>query len=467
MNRFDLNFFKAALKKRLARFEGQLPFAFSGICIDSRQVRPGEIFVAIKGESLDGHHYISDAMAKGASAALVQYGSFKADAAVPSIFVDNTQKALTDLARTHLKSQPGLKIALTGSNGKTTTKELIKAAISACVGADHVFASYGNFNNHIGLPLNALETTSAHQFMVFEMGMNHFGEIQHLAGIVEPQIGLITNIGSAHCGNLGGPEGVAKAKGELFEALGKDAVAIVNVDDPRCVREAAARAKCKHLSFGRARFADVRVVSTQPHANGLSVEFSYQGQLETVELKLSGEHNALNAAAALAVAVSAGCDFKKAAQGLSQTSPVHGRLNVHTTKNDVRVIDDTYNANFESMEAAFGVLANLGGDTRKIVVLGEMAELGDNSVPLHRAVGALCAKKGLDYVFACGPNAHVYGEGALEAGLAASRFVWEKDPHVLAQTLVSVVQPHDTILVKGSRSSRMERIVEALLEKAE
>lgn len=436
------------------------------ISIDTRTLQKGETFIAIKGEDLDGHDYVEKAFALGAKAAVV-----KSDYVVPAhlagqtfYFVNDTLVALQDLAREHLKRMPAQRIALTGSSGKTTTKELTRCALAACLGDDAVIATAGTFNNHIGLPLSALKVRKEHKAAVFELGMNHFGEISFLAQIVRPHVGLIINMGTAHAEFLGGPDGVAKAKAELFENLSTDAIAIVNIDDPRCQREAESKVHSKRFNFGKAPWADLRLKSVQTLDPTRSrISFSYQNRVVEIELPMPGVHNALNATAALAVACAMGLDFETAAKGLQDIQGVKGRLFHHQMKDGGVLIDDSYNANPESMEAGLNVLASYAHAPRRIAVLGEMAELGEKAFDLHRSIGALLAHKNVDLLFTCGKNAMAYNEGAIAEGFDRSRIVWAENSEALAPKVFEVAKSTDVIFVKGSKSTKMGKVVEKLL----
>lgn len=436
------------------------------ISIDTRTLSEGDVFFAIKGENLDGHDFISDAFAKGASSAVV-----KSDYEIPSALLDRQFQKVDDplaelqkRAKAHLKKMPAIRIALTGSSGKTTTKELIRCALGACLGKDAVIANAGNFNNHVGVPLSAFKVLPTHKAAVFELGMNHFGEIAELTKIVNPHIGLITNIGTAHSGNLGGPDGVAKAKSELFENMGRDATAVVNVDDPRCVRDAASKVQSKRFNFGKAQWADLRLKHIETLGPTLMrLGFAYQDQSVEIELPMPGAHNALNAAAALAVACSMGLDFKTAAMGLQDIKGVKGRLAHHQLRDGIVVIDDTYNANPESMEAGLNVLASHMEAPRRVAVLGDMAELGAKAPGLHRSIGALLLQKKVNLLFACGPNALGYAEGAIAEGFDESKIVWAQDSETLAPKVCQMIEANDVVFVKGSRSTKMEKVVEKLL----
>ncbi|MES2504193.1 MAG: UDP-N-acetylmuramoyl-tripeptide--D-alanyl-D-alanine ligase [Myxococcota bacterium] len=420
-------------------------------CFDTRILVPGDIFVAIHSEKRDGHDFVAEAYQKGASAAIVHEGYPGSEPDL--IRVPDPLRAFQNLAHEHLLSMPARRVALTGSSGKTSTKNLIVAAIKACLGESATFATHGNFNNHLGVPLMAFQVTPKHQVAVFEMGMSHFGEIARLAEIVEPQVGLITNIGSAHGGVLGGPDGVAKAKAELFEALGPEHIGVVNADDPRCMREANIKLHARPIYFGQASWADVRILDFDRPT------FCYKDHLVSVDLPLLGHHNVHNAAAALAVVVALNLDFETAAAGLEQVEMAPGRLNKKVLENGAIILDDTYNANPESMEAGLSVLASFQ-NKRRIAVLGDMAGLGESTESRHHAVGAACAQKGVDLLFACGPNAKHYAEGAFEAGLPIENFTWAEDSQKLGTLVRQVLDTNDVIWVKGSRIMAMEQAVE-------
>jgi UDP-N-acetylmuramoyl-tripeptide--D-alanyl-D-alanine ligase len=436
------------------------------VSIDTRTLQPGDIFFAIKGEVDDGHAYVEKAFAKGASAAVVKKGFVVPESLAKQAFylVEDTIFALHDFAKKHMSQMPAQVVTLTGSSGKTTTKEFIRCALAACLGDDAVIANVGNYNNFVGAPLSMLKVEKHHKAAIFEIGMSQFGEIATLTRLVMPKVALITNIGTAHSGNLGGPDGVAKAKSELFENLDKDAIAVVNVDDPRCVREAAAKVQCRRINFGKAQWADVRLKECESVGpNALHVVCSYQNHDVSIDVPMPGLHNAMNVTAALAVAVALGLDFQKAASGIKNIKPIKGRLVHHKLANGATLIDDTYNANPESMEAGLNVLASHQEATRRIAVLGQMAELGTHAMGLHRSIGALLSHKKVNMLFACGPNGVGYAEGAIAEGFDQSKIVWTETNDELVEKLKQVIQAGDAILVKGSRSTRMEKVVDKLL----
>ncbi|HEY1099295.1 MAG TPA: UDP-N-acetylmuramoyl-L-alanyl-D-glutamate--2,6-diaminopimelate ligase [Myxococcota bacterium] len=443
-------------------FRNSVPDILAGVSTDSRRVGRGSLFVALRGDSFDGHAFVEQAIEKGAAAALVEAGSsIVTKTSLPLIVVDDALAALQQLAHRWLQQQPAVRIGLTGSNGKTTTKELVAAALRFDVGHDAVLATEGNLNNHIGLPLTALNVDAHHRFAVLEMGMNHLAEIEALCAIARPTIGLVTNMGTAHAGNVGGVEGVAKAKAELFEALPATGIAVVNADDARCVREAASKVKGTQLFAGTAAFADVRLTGVVDlEAGGQRLTFERAGDSAEVSLPLDGRHNAVNAALAVGAAVAVGVGFAVAVEGLSHVHHAHGRLERRRRSDGLLVLDDSYNANPDSMEAGLETLSTIAKGRATVAVLGEMLELGEQAEAAHKHIGAAAAQAGISMLFACGRFAAAYAEGARNAGLDV--VVTAADSTALAPLVATAVTPSQVVLVKGSRGARMERVLAAL-----
>jgi murE/murF fusion protein len=449
-------------------FSSTAPAVFAGVTTDSRDIEPGALFVPLKGERFDGHDWVESALASGAGAALVgRHHPLARRADLPVLVVDDTLEALQRLAHAWLRTLPAVRIGLTGSNGKTTTKELLAAALRACVGDDAVLATEGNLNNHIGVPLTALRVEPHHRFAVLEMGMNHLGEIASYCSFAPPTVGLVTNMGTAHAGNVGGVEGVARAKAELFEALPRDGIAVVNADDPRCVREAQTRSLCRRVSFGAAPFADVRLVGVVDLADGgQRLTLAYDNKQTEVTIPLEGRHNAQNAAGAVAVAVAVGLDFTTAVLGLAGVRGAHGRLERRRRADGLLVLDDSYNANPDSMEAGLETLRSIGARRVRVAALGPMLELGEHAPAAHRHIGAAAAQTGLRRLFCCGELGRHIAEGARAAGLVD--VVWAEDSSALAPLVGAALDTEAgdvVLLVKGSRGARMERVVEALFPK--
>lgn len=425
---------------------------FKGISTDSRSLDAGNLFIALQGPNFDGHDYLEQAHVAGAVAATVH----KSRAAVlPLIEVDDTCRALGRLA-SHWRDRFSIPlIAITGSNGKTTVRAMTAAILQH---AGKTLSTRGNLNNDIGLPLTLARLAERHQFAVLEMGANHPGEIEYLAGIARPTIAVVTNAGPAHLEGFGDLDGVARAKGELFAVLGENDVAVINADDPyvQLWRELASHARI--VEFGFSQTADVRA-DWDAAVDGSDMQlYSAQGTLE-LHLPLPGRHNVLNALAASAAALAAGVTLDAVRDGLESLKPVPGRFEVIKLADDLTIIDDTYNANPESLQAALDVLA-LSGHERWLV-LGDMGELGDAAADWHRDMGDKARAAGVDRLYGLGPLAAAAVTAFNGAGGAFS------EAEMLIDELQKEVHGSLTVLVKGSRAMRMEHIVEALRLKGE
>jgi UDP-N-acetylmuramoyl-tripeptide--D-alanyl-D-alanine ligase len=455
----------------------------SGVSTDSRTLLPGNLFVALRGENFDGHDHLEQAVQGGAGAVVVEAAIVKAKGLLkalppnpeqtPLLKVPDTLSALGDLAAAWRRTPPRASkpvVAITGSNGKTTTKDLCLAALGSTKPNPH--GTQGNLNNLIGLPQTLLTWPDDAWAAVLEMGMNAPGEIDRLADIAQPQVGAITCISRAHLGGvgLGSVEAIARAKCELLARLPSDGIAVLNADDA-VLRAAADQVlgdrRC--LYFGRGTEADVRLLGATPQAGGMRLDLQVLGQPHTVDLPLMGEHNAYNAAAAVAVAVALNQPIAAAVAGLAQVQGARGRLRQQRLPgSSVTLVDDTYNANPDSMKAAFSAVAQAQATSRAppgrlYAVLGDMFELGPTAPSLHAEVGAAAAATKFD-VFALGPNsAHLVG-GCTAAGGRAKG--WADDLPALVQALTQTLQPNDWVLVKGSRGMKMERVVQALTQEA-
>ena len=430
---------------------------FMRVTTDSRAIQLGDLFVALKGERFDGHDYVATALAAGAAAVVV---SEPQAASGPQVLVADTLVALGKLAGYWRGRFPIPLVALTGSNGKTTVKEMLASILRCAAGEQAVLATVGNLNNAIGMPLTLLQLHSRHRYAVIEMGMNHLGEIAYLSRIAKPDVALINNAGRAHVGEVGSLDGIAQAKGEIFQGLQPDGVALINADDAYAGYWKGLAGKHRILTFGLAEQGHSPDVSTryQVLEEGVLVTFSVAGRDITARLQMAGQHNVRNAAAACAAAWILGVDPAHITQGLGAFSGVKGRLQRKPGLRGATLIDDSYNANPESMAAAVAVLA--GGVGAKIFIMGDMGELGDAAPALHAEIGRLAGQAGIQTLFALGPlSSHAcaaFGPGArhfesLEALIAA-----------LAPRLNADV----TVLVKGSRFMQMERVVERLLAAA-
>ena len=423
---------------------------FRGVGTDSRTTPRGALFVAVRGPSFDGHDFVAGAVQRGAAAVLVERAPRET---VPFILVPDSVQAFGRLAAAWRRRFHDLPlVAVTGSNGKTTVKEMI-AAIFRTMGP--VSATRGNLNNEIGVPLTLCDLDAAHRMAVVELGANHGGEIAALTTLVRPCAGVVTQCAPAHLEGFGSIEGVARAKGELFEHLPEDATAVINTGDRYAAlwRELAGRRRC--ITFGAGTDADVRVRAGSGGGRNPIVIDTPAGALE-VDLPLPGAHNALNAAAAAAAAVAVNADPAAIRDGLAAMRPVRGRLESKRGPRDTEIIDDTYNANPVSLQAGLGVLGAKPGP--RWLVLGDMAELGDGGAALHAGAGRDAKRHGVERLLVTGALSR---EAARAFGEGAACF---EDCAALIDRLRDELPAGATVLVKGSRSMAMERVVEALVE---
>jgi len=421
--------------------------AFHGVSTDSRQLQRDNLFIALQGPHFDGHDFLAAAQARGAAAAAV---SRPVSTPLPLIEVADTRLALGRLAA-YWRARFSLPVvAITGSNGKTTVRAMTEAILSRM---GRTLSTQGNLNNDIGLPLTLTRLGAEDRFAVLEMGANHPGEIDYLAGIAQPTIAVVTNAGPAHLEGFGSLEGVARAKGELFARLDLKGVAVINADDRFAPlwRELAGRRRV--VTFGLGTAADVRA-DWEGSGTGSRVLLRTPQEAIELQLPLPGRHNVMNALAAAAAALAAGARPAAVKAGLESLPPVAGRLDSHHLAGDLTVIDDTYNANPESLQAALDVLA-LSTDATWLV-LGDMGELGAAAEELHREAGRRARRAGVDRLYCLGPLARLAAE---TFGDPAAAF---DDLDALLAALAGAVHGKLTILVKGSRSMRMERVVVAL-----
>ncbi|MCC5866361.1 MAG: UDP-N-acetylmuramoyl-tripeptide--D-alanyl-D-alanine ligase [Wenzhouxiangella sp.] len=414
-----------------------------GMMHDSRRIEPGMLFVALAGERVDGHDFLDAALARGAVAALV---TRRVAHRLPQVLVADAIAAMGLIASAWRQSLDLTLIGITGSNGKTTVKEMITAILSAQA---PTLATIGNYNNEIGVPLTLARLGPEHRFAVIEMGAGKPGDIAYLAGLARPDVAVVTNAGPAHLERLGSIEGVARTKGALFEALAPEGVAVINADDAYAGLWGEMAAHCRRLRFGLQGEADVRGQAI----NG-SVRIQTPAGAFDTPLALPGRHNLANALAAAAVAHAVGLKPDEIARGLAAMKSLPGRLASHWHPGGWRVIDDTYNANPASLYAGLQVLIGMQGEPW--LVLGDMAELGDDSVKLHAEMGRSAADLGVRRLFAVGPAT----ESSVAAfGPGACHF----DSHqALNEALARALVPGVNCLVKGSRSMAMEQVVRAL-----
>ena len=434
---------------------GRLADAATGVSIDSRTVGTGELFVAIAGPRFDGHDFLAEAAARGAVAALVHR-----DVAPPpglaAVRVADTTAALADLAR-HVRRLADLPVvAITGSTGKTTTKNMTAALLEA---RGAVLRTEGNLNNRFGLPLTMLRLRPEHRAAVLELGMSAAGELRALSAIAEPDVAVITNVGPAHLGFFASVDAIADAKAEILEGLRPGGVAVLNGDDPR-VRRAGERSGRDVVWFGRDRRFDVSAENWRGTLFGMRFDLRLPGRTVDVALPLAGPHHVANFLAAAAVAHRLGVDPEAIASGAARIHAAPHRGEVRRLGQGVTLLDDCYNASPDAVEAAV-VALGLASGRRRVVFLGDMLELGGSGAALHRDVGARLQKRA-DVVVGVGPLAAEIVDGAREAGVSAAALHHFADSTSAAAAAAGLVRAGDAVLVKGSRGMRMERVVDAL-----
>ena len=422
----------------------------AGVSTDSRSIGPGELFVALRGESFDGHDYVEAALGRGAAAALVSR-EVGTSSSLPKIIVGDTLIALGQLAKNWRSRFTIPMIALTGSNGKTTVKEMLRAILAAHAGSSAaVLATEGNLNNHIGVPLMMLRLNTAHRYAVFEMGMNHLLEIDYLTGLVQPGVALIIMAGTAHIGELGSREAIAQAKGEILAGLPAHGTAVINMHDRfgQYWRDLAGERKV--IGFGVLPEDDV-VGEFSPE----TLTIRHAGDAITVHLHVAGEHNQRNALAAAAAALAVGVPLVTIGEGLEDFEGVAGRLRSYEGHGNATIIDDTYNANPDSVRAAIDVLKARRG--KRLLVLGDMGELGPAARDMHSEIGIYAKHANLDGVFALGKLTE-----ATVMAMGASGWHFDSIDGLVEEVLPRLA-PNVTVLVKGSRFMKMERVVAKLV----
>lgn len=428
----------------------------SGVSTDSRRVAAGEVFFALRGPNFDGHAFVNDVASKGASAVVVDNTQCLAGLgqSTPAIVVQDTLKALGLLAARVRAMHRIPFVAITGSAGKTTTKEMAAAILSL---SRTVLKTEGNKNNLIGLPLTIFNLTAAHEAAVVELGISEDWEMDRLVSICRPDVSLITNIGRGHLETLGSLEGVARAKGPIYSLLPPHGVKVVNLDDPWVVK--AAGSGGERVTYSVKGPADVFVEGSETEDGlvGTRAAYNVRGRKITVRFSSPGSMNVVNGAAAIAAVLPLGVPLEHLAEGLGSWTPVKGRMGVIRT-GGVTVLDDTYNANPESMGSALRTLKEARG--RKVAVLGDMLELGDATEAEHKGVGELAASVGVDVLVAIGRSSETTAEGARRAGLK-SVFCFGSKKNAM-ELLKRILREGDTVLVKGSRGVALEEVVEGL-----
>lgn len=439
--------------------------SFDSVSIDGRTLQPKQLYIAIKGEHFNGHDFCDQAVKAGASACMV---SESVNANLPQIKVEDTRVALGQLARLNRQASNARLVAVTGSSGKTTVKEMVLSILSEM---GNTLATRGNLNNEIGVPLTLLRLEREHQYGVIELGASAGGEISYLVSLVEPEVAIITNAGRAHLSGFGRLSDVVDAKGEILTGIRPGGTAVLNADDEHYIKW-----RLIALSEG----SSVVAFSTNPskittHADYFCADLETENPEVTtfvlvapedeikIRLPLPGQHNIANALAAAAASMALGATIEQVKIGLEQMKPVPGRMISYPGENDCSLIDDTYNANPGSVEAAIETLASYSG--RRILVLGDMGELGQQSEQLHRAMGISAAENKIDAVFTLGEKSQATYEGYVGSYLGSGGAFQDRDQLLVA--LRKKLNKKTVVLVKGSRSARMELVVNALREMPE
>ena len=445
--------------------EGREGETFRGLSTDTRSLERGQAFVALVGDRFDGHDYLPRAVELGAALLVVEKEvAPPSHAPVPLLRVANTRLALGSLARAWRDAVGPTVVAITGSMGKTTTKELTRQVV-ATLGATQ--ATAGNLNNDIGLPLTLCGLEQETRYLVVELGMNAPGEIAYLTGLCRPDVAVVTNVAPVHVEGLGSLEAIGREKGAIFGGLtasegARPEWAILPAGEGLLTASVASVPRARQLRFGTATEADVRLVSTESAGvAGTRVALEVRGERLEFLLPLAGRHNALNAAAAAAVGVALGAPTEAIGRALVEAPRLHHR-SVLARIGPWQVLDDCYNANPEAMKAALGTLAELAQEAPAFAVLGEMRELGDEAEAFHHEVGRHAAGCGLAGLVTVGPRAHALAEGARQAGMPAARIVEAADAEEAARVVTERLSPNGWLLVKASRGAQLERVIDAL-----
>ncbi|WP_153126758.1 UDP-N-acetylmuramoyl-tripeptide--D-alanyl-D-alanine ligase [Peribacillus tepidiphilus] len=452
---------KRSLQEIASMMNGQLNKEYDieirGVSIDSRKIEEGNLFIPFKGEHVDGHQYVKSAIEKGAGASLWQKDVPNPPEDIPLIFVEDPLKALQALAKNYLMQLSVKVVGITGSNGKTTTKDMVAALLSTQY---RVHKTSGNYNNHIGLPLTILTMSEDTEVAVLEMGMSGRGEIELLSKLAEPDLAIITNIGEAHLLDLGSREGIAEAKLEIMSGLKEDGVLIYHGDEP-LLKERVEGHSIRNLTFGLghqntvyAEYIKTREKDTLFKTNLYGTEFV---------LPVLGAHNVQNAMAAILAARELGITPENIKAGLSSVQLTNMRMEMKKGKRGEIIINDAYNASPTSMKAAIDLVTELTGFNRKILVLGDMLELGPKEEEFHLKIGAMIKPGSVDQLFTYGRLGKKIAEGAMKVLPKEAIFSYE-DKEELIATLINQVSKNDLILVKASRGMKLEEVVQALME---
>lgn len=436
---------------------GSFETTIDSVCIDSRKIAKGSLFIPIKGANFDGHTFIKGAMDLGAECSLT-HEEIPPIEGKALILVDDTQNAIKSLAKWYREQFSMPFVGVTGSVGKTSTKDMIASVLSEKY---VVHKTEGNFNNEIGLPLTVFNINDTHEVVVLEMGMSNSGEISRLTKIVQPDVAVITNIGVSHIENLGSRENILKAKMEIVEELKKDGLLIVNSDDDM-LSTIIGKTSVNLMSYGIENKGDISATNIVNRGED-GVDFTLQTSQGAVDVSIPvpGIHNVYNALAASLVGMKLGLSLEEIVKGISKYSSGKMRMNIIKYGN-YKIINDAYNASPQSMEAAIKVLMDVSNKKRTIAVLGDMLELGDFAINAHIGVGEFTAKTGVDYLIACGTNAQYIADGAKNSGMEPENVFCFTTNVEAAKLLKDLLVDDTTVLIKGSRGMKMEEIINFL-----
>jgi UDP-N-acetylmuramoyl-tripeptide--D-alanyl-D-alanine ligase len=435
---------------------------FTGVTTDSRKVAPGNLFIPLVGEKFDGHSYIEQCFNSGAAVCLTEKPIPQRDNAA-AILVDDTARALRDLAAWHRSKYTAPVVGITGSVGKTSTKDMIHCVLSRQY---EVLKTQGNFNNEIGLPLTLLNLENKHEIAVIEMGMSNFGEISRLTAIARPSIAVITNIGVSHIEKLGSQQGILKAKLEILEALKPDGLVVLNGDDP-LLKELAGKLSFRTVFYGMNPGLDCRAENYEPLGEaGSRFDISISNKTYIVTIPVPGIHNVYNALAAIATGLEMNIPMETIIEGISNYSPGNMRQNIINC-NGLKVINDAYNASPQSMQAAINVLEELSVKTRGIAVLGDMLELGAMSEELHYSVGSFIKNKKINHLITVGNYSENILRAVSDSGCSDISLRHFRSNSDALEYILSIVKNGDFILIKGSRGMKMEQIADGIVKSVE
>ncbi len=438
---------------------GEPDVTFFGVTTDSRKVTKASLFIPLIGEKFDGHDYIEQCFKAGASVCLTSK-PIPEVAGCSAVLVDDTAKALRDLAAWHRKKFDIPVVGISGSVGKTSTKDMVSCVLSQKYS---VLKTQGNFNNEIGLPLTVLNIDSSHETAVIEMGMSGFGEISRLTSIARPDIAIITNIGVSHIEKLGSQEGILKAKLEILEGLHKDGLVVLNGDDP-LLKPLKGKLPFRTVLYGMHRGSDYTASNYQTMGEqGTSFEITVNETLYNVEIPVPGIHNVYNALAAIAAGIEMKIPMEIIIDGIKQFSPGNMRQSI-INHNGIKIINDAYNASPQSMQAAINVLEEISSGSRSIAVLGDMFEMGDMSKDLHYSVGEFIKNKKINYIITVGQDSGMISQAVADSGNGEIKLRHFESNKEALKYILGIVMPGDYILIKGSRGMKMEEIADGIMK---